>query len=470
MPLLTLFAAALLLWLLLGWLPRLRLVVFGLLSLLVLINTFDESLEPGAAAALQPPPRIPDAGNAYIGLLGLPVAGEPLLAAGAEVQRKFDAWGKTPPGTTRPEPYAGKTELKLELGQEPGICAKLEDCRWFAVAPPAAASLRAKALANDELLARHREWLAMPAYQPHVMNRTDAWLPAFQLPLNLQKLRLALAVVDAHEGRTQQALTTFGEQLAFYRRMLAGSDLLIDKMVASAAVRTVLPALAELLREQTLTPVQLAEVLAMLQPLSPAERGLTKAYDGEFRYGEGLMREMVQQPDKLAALNTGDADTPTYKRWGTAALGRLMLHFYQHKATANLRYREFEQLKRIDAMPCAQQPQESTEKATNWPLKNYLHNPVGYLLTQLGSGNYSQYGERQCDLEGLNRLVALQARLLAEQVPKAQVAQWLQGQGAEGLSPYDGPLNWNATASTLGFEARDERLDGVLPLPIKTFP
>ncbi|MDR0476924.1 MAG: hypothetical protein LBH14_03160, partial [Desulfobulbaceae bacterium] len=61
------------------------------------------------------------------------------------------------------------------------------------------------------------------------------------------------------------------------------------------------------------------------------------------------------------------------------------------------------------------------------------------------------------DLDGYIRLVALQAALRHDKVPRAQGADYVQRVGPDLRNPYDGqPMHWDAASSTLSFEGRQK--------------
>lgn len=92
------------------------------------------------------------------------------------------------------------------------------------------------------------------------------------------------------------------------------------------------------------------------------------------------------------------------------------------------------------------------------PLWDYVYNPAGKVLLQIGKPGWKDYLYRAHDLVAHNRLIALRVELLAAGVTAGQVPQAIAGSAERLRDPYAlKPMRWDAEKRRIYFEAKGER-------------
>ena len=86
------------------------------------------------------------------------------------------------------------------------------------------------------------------------------------------------------------------------------------------------------------------------------------------------------------------------------------------------------------------------------------YNLAGKILLMGGPPDFTDFARRVGDLDGLQRLVALQAAIVARRIPNDRVAAFVADQDRALASPYTGqPMQWDAEKGQLGFAPRSKR-------------
>jgi hypothetical protein len=414
-------------------------------GLLVAGNAFDERLNPEAAAYLKPdaPSQLPDDHNAYFTLVGLGArASEQPHEAGRKwVGAVEDAVAKRSRGESAAWPKAGSARSAPELcvpGRSSCIAAAREK------------EGEARKLVADFalLLARYRALLGYPGYaEPMEYSDVEQPFPPFTPVISAQRAFHLDAALRLAQGETDAVLAELEKEIAFLRRMLAGSDLLIGKMVANRLLqRSTLMASDVLARHREAAASRAASLAQALQPLSAQERQMDTALRHEFRFQKNGFDLMLRYPGL-----TGES-------WivGWARL------FYQPNATANLELPYRKAALDAAALPATAlaAPRKQAGKPPDPPVWMAWYNPVGKILVlpSLKDLTFEHFILSMHDLDGLVRLVALQSEIVAKGVKDENVPQFIAAADTRYSNPWtEKPMQWDAKARQLYFEPRSKR-------------
>ena len=290
--------------------------------------------------------------------------------------------------------------------------------------------------AEKTLLERYRAMRASESFVEMLPPRDDFdWPPFFNLTIasELERLRAIEAIAD---GRMDEGLAGFVENARYARTLLKSSTTLIAHMIAVSMVQRDTRILGELVEKYP----RIAEQRELLAPI------LATVAAEEYSIGHAVDFEIAFQLRKIE-------DIPGEK-------GSLML---KKKATENLVYRLLKaQLTAVNAGAARYEQARASyvdERKTllGWEMccHVYFYNPFGKDLADIPQFSLADYAERQFDLNGDIGVVALQAKLIADRVPAAQIADAVRNAAEPMRNPYDGsPLVWDAASGTLSFQGR----------------
>jgi hypothetical protein len=144
---------------------------------------------------------------------------------------------------------------------------------------------------QDFLLERYRALLALPGWREEVPTDLAAPLPSYQVVMDGQKMLLLHARNRAAKGDAPGVRELLGEDLRFWRRLLASSDLLISKMIATAAINRHFKLGAEaigLLRPERAPDAMPAEWQI---EISESERSMRRVMTGELLFFSDTIRD-----------------------------------------------------------------------------------------------------------------------------------------------------------------------------------
>ena len=413
----------------------------GVALVVVLVNLRDEPLDPRAARLLEPvPPRLANADNGYPDLVGLKAP------AGADAR----AWGKAW--------LAGAAKVTDTDGARAfGEQFKSDAAKLDAFCNPLVVSCLEKVAtsrpAAEALLRTHREVLARyqrlfdyagieETYDPVALASP---VVAFSGVLATQSLQATALALRATERDLPRALDLLERDAALARKLLVGARLLLTKALAMTMFARDMALLSDLLRFRRAEMAPHAERAARIAaPLTAAERSMERAYQGEYRYlANTLLR--FGRPEYRGDLGFDEVPVPAF------VAGWL----YQPNATVNLHHRLFEPMLAIDTtkMPPAVPPKAPPpDLLWSWTAP---YNFVGKVLLTIGTPDLTNFATQVGDLDGLQRLVALQAAIVARRIPNDRVAAFVADQDRALSSPYTGqPMQWDAEKGQLGFAPR----------------
>jgi hypothetical protein len=414
---------------------RLLLVLLALAALpvafVLVINLRDEPLAPEAADFMNPPAsRLPKAQNAFFYVVGFEaapaedphkagVAWIDALHAAQETRSSSSdpAWPEQPRGLPKIETYC--------------IPEKSSCIRWLKESTEGRPALTD----NAAIVARYRRVLAYPGYA----EATDARLYTYPVPrytafANAQRLFLLDVAQRLERGETDEALGALRDELAFDRRMLAGSRTLLHKMAAAAQLRRTAVFAADALAtyRQQIGP-RAATLAEPLKPLTAEERALTPALRSEFVLAAAALERLRTEKSLVRPL-------------------------YQHRATVNLLYRVAQAWSDVDNAPAPGLGAafiRAKEAEPEFSARRAIYNPVGKVLFNNNRPQLTEYFERVHDTDALVRLVGAQAEIVAQDVKDEDVAAFTK----RTVNPHTGkPFAWDATTKQLSFEPRNQAI------------
>jgi hypothetical protein len=374
---------------------------------------------------------LPDADNAWFDLYGFAApAEEDPRALGAQ---RID-WMKRVLGEIDPqEKDPGPDRIELKDHRSPVLARITDAC----IRRPGLACAEAMKLNVDGAALSTMEPLLSARYQA-MLDRAGAFalveydvsqpLPNYDLVMEAQRLLLLRLQGAARHGDVTQVRETLQRDHAFWRRMMATSEVLIDRMIAVSGIRQNFAfgnfALRELPRERQLAAIP----PSWRTPFGAQELSLRRVMAAEFHFALRISRMPGYDPtlyetyeDELARLI---AKVPGFRNT-QRELNRIAAAYWQ---VAN----DFDVP--LDQYLAAHQRFEQSLDNDN------------------ATGRVSQYALRSGSVEGMRRAVLATTELRARSVPSSGMAEALRA--ARWRDPYDGKaFTWNARERSVAFEA-----------------
>ncbi len=422
----------------LKWIALLVLVLVVIpLAVVLAINAVDETLDPKAAALGEPrASTLPEADNGYFALLAMGAAD------GADAAAYAKAWLAEARAAAKENRAEKRPEVKR--AKRPEICDAIQKS-CLSAAQEAAADMPGKLDAYKEDLERYEKLIASRAYE-EVLDypmRIDGHLPNYSPVTATHRAYLARAALLVQDGKIDEALSALEREIAFQRMMLAGTRTLIGKMVATANYTRDLAFIVDLLqtRAADIKP-HAPRIVQLLKPIAPDALRLDAALDTEF----GFIKQQIKNPG--AAGVTVEAP-----RW----IERIALTLF-HKNNASINQFYAGHVRRLEALrkPPGTLLVEKDVPAPRFEISripDYVYNPVGKILLEVGNPAFVAYALRLHDLDAYNRLVGLGVELIAADVGVEGIAEAVAKSDARFYDPYTGkPMAWDATARQLSFK------------------
>lgn len=332
-----------------------------------------------------------------------------------------------------------------------GSCSRAITCIEASRTDPVAlAQWRAS---EQWLLDRYRRMLATDGWQEAVPG--DAFVPmgTYQHALTGQMLHLVAVRQEALAGDPDAVRALLESDVAFWRRVLASSDLLLTKMVAVGAVQRNFDHGNLALREMSPGLASDAVPPSWQQPLTAQERSLLRPLGGEWAVIGGTLRDM---------LAAAPSDAGAAERWGR----RLQRPLFQPQATLNLFATRMVRMGELSELPYpALRPALDALGTEAAPVRFRAYNLLGAVLeSTVPAAAYSSYVSRIADLEGLRRATLLVATLRSHGTAREHAAASVAGAALR--DPYDDTaFVWDAAEAAVLFRGlqRGDREPYVVP-------
>lgn len=431
------------------------------LALGLAINAFDDELHPDVVEALKiPAVRVAPEQNLFFALLGAHTVGTDGLA-----QRGQRIWDRYAASADAAAPLVLPSERLEFVGRPDALC----DLRGESDGQSCIDKLRARKAEVEQLIAdnavllgRYLELRGYRAFQNLLPPHPETGFLPWQVLLNGKRLRHSQMLMQAQGEDQGRLVEEWLADAAFWRRLVHETDsFLLDRMVAVGGFSGSLHFAGELLRQGGLSAEKIAAMEAGLTPFGGAALSLHGPLAGEWRAQDHWVREMEDPGlgiNELLGLDIAPV-------WLSKALARFL---FLPDATRNRQYEMLLhplQQRGPDSCPKAGVP--ATAEAPDGRPLDRVRNPFGLLLVSFGAPPYDKYLDRLCDLEGLRRLLVIQAAARRQGITAAAMPEFLSRQPPELNDPYTGrPMTWAADASGLRFDARDRLVIDRLPWPL----
>ncbi len=343
-----------------------------------------------------------------------------MMTKGCEALRLSPDWSDPP---LQPAPAVGKL-------CDPGENA----CLGFWKAQ--GAQLRALATGERVLLQRYRALRGQRYYATTLTPGICTPIPRVSGLMRIQRLDATLAASRALAGERAAGLAELQADLAFGRRLLAGADTLLLKMVAAAMVQRDILTLSELMDANGVGP----DTVPAIAPLSLDERSMRRAAGSEFR----SLAQMVRGLKKEGALGAG-RQTVTK---------RLLDPLLKPRRSLNRAQAAYAGWAAASEAPANRWSEAEVhfERPLGW--SDYLRNPLGTLYWAMARPAIGGYLERLGDLDGLITLYNAKRAILAARIEPDRVQAFLRRQQDRFHSPYSAAvLHWDASQQRISFSA-----------------
>lgn len=286
-------------------------------------------------------------------------------------------------------------------------------------------------------LQRYEALLDYSTYSDARQGDMASLIPAFGLIFNLQKFYLTEAFTNK---TTNDYLSAWQKDMAFWRMISSHSHMLITKMIAIAAIRTNMDSLSTAIKQGTLSFEQLAQLQANIETLAHNEFDLSTTFEFEFKYVMNTLDR--EESDKSIGMT----------EW---------INFYQPKATLNFNYLHVTKvLKKISALKTqayyqyqeSAQYQSDMSAITLWS-PTMLYNPTGKLMVSYAFPAYNDYIGRGHDLNGMFYLLKLQIEIALN--PEQDIEQVIAQ--SQYTNPYTlEPMSYNKDSHSIYFDCMDK--------------
>lgn len=381
-------------------------LILGAYGAAIALNLKDVPDSPTARqlqALLSDRPEVPDVQNAYVYAFAFDIEkGESPAQWGRKRLDRIDSvsgndsvngpgYGDAPGGTWSASRDRAPGLRKFSAGDEYLLAADDSELQaWL----------------SDEawLLERYKALTGYQTWRETVPTTAAVPFAPFGDILEGQKLLMARALLLAESGNSQAVAALLQQDLRFWRMVLAESDLLITKMIATAAVKKHFELGNQVQRRLQGSGAGSLDGIPELwrKPLTVAERSLARVMAGEWRYGNLIMEDM--------AHNWG-ATKPLWSWF-------LLKPLFQPQDVKNRRAEILASWGEPLDVPLAELPAllESTRDEPAKPGKRLgLYNLAGRLLFAADQAlpEYGDYIPRVADLEGVRRAALLAALLRA---------------------------------------------------------
>lgn len=299
----------------------------------------------------------------------------------------------------------------------------------------------------EELIA-HRDWRESALFD------VSEPLPAYGLVMDGQKLLLLNSKALAERGDYVSARSLLEKDLTFWRKVLESSDILITKMIATAAITRHFE-LGNLVLRQ-IPPEKLKDALptGWTQPISESERSMLRCLSGEWMF----MSHAMQNMDVDLYVLKADSTVSRAASW-------LMMPLYRPQDFKNKNATYLLEMARLLDAPLdryeeavnqtAALAQRTRDQAVP-PRSPY--NVVGQLLIGVGAYDFGTYARRVADLEGVRRAALLAVTLRAANVTAPAISSALSTSALR--EPYQNrPFEWDQQKGDIIFRGLelDER-------------
>ncbi len=407
----------------------------------------------------------PDRSNGYLDHLVLSAPADvPTFEAGLE---RLKALNDQSGGDLPPPPWAefrrDERVPRCDFGAAAGEPSDGPRCFEAALQPDVRKAVDAHAV----LLARYRAMREKPRFVALFAPKSpEDRLPAYPEMLEAQRMALLAAALRFQRGDRAGAISEVERDAAFYRRMARDATMLIDKMIAFAALDREALFVAELARHTPRSEAALWRRLeSVVAPLSQAELDVVPSLRREFASTArwGSTRDHARLSDTM--WEGLAAYTEKTRPWWQPAAP----YFYRPHQTVNwfaascrlfLAVAERPSTEFFDALGTARDQAASLDPG---PIYSLVVNPAGWRHPLIGPCKYADYVARAHGRAGVQTLAHLIVKLRVSGISKPEeIAKALAGPlGKAHADPFSGePMRFDPANATIGFDALNQHLSG----------
>lgn len=386
-------------------------------------------------------PAVADADNAFLDVFGFGgLAGTDPHTLGAQRIAWLEKFQADPKGAGADPGIPG---LHMTPHRSQALEQVMGACRAAVARACGSALERARGVAplsdiEPLLLARYDVLLGRSGWFEIGTTYPNAPLPTYEGTIEAQRLMLIRLRNAAVAGDVAKVQATLTRDLAFWRRVLVSSDLLLSKMIAIAAIRQHFALGSYVLRDLPADRVMEAVPVQWREEFSDAERSMLRAMAGELVLVEQMMRSG-------GGSGTGFADSADGEG-ARSPLDRLANRLAGHDS-------------RQPRLGDVADYYLSAAEEFRAPLRDYaatLEKLRGkYERSALGS-DVGQYAIRVGSAEGMRRAALLTVELRSQLIPSAGLSDKLKASPLR--NPYDGqPFEWDAADEAIVFISPESR-------------
>lgn len=312
---------------------------------------------------------------------------------------------------------------------------------------------------EDWLLQRYASLIKMSGFQEAVPFELLAPLPSYDLVLQGQQLLITDAWVRAGKLDVEGLRGRLETDLRYWRMVLRNSDVLITKMMSTAAIirHFKLGNLAIRRLPENLVATGIPESWRV--PVTRDELSMRRTLAGEWRFFNTMNRRIAAESANPAGnwLEPGSDSPLDVVAW------TVMKPFWHPQDLSNRYAGMMLKLGRVfdaplDSMPEAFAAADRIQEKTFEPFGR-LYNLTGDLIMSSNNWSLSHYAARVSDLEGVRRIALLAAELRAAGIAADDVASSLTM--SDIVDPYTGdPFTWDdhkGAVIFVGLESNEER-------------
>lgn len=420
----------------------LALSVLTILLVFILVNQFDEDLDPELKVILDkkqtPPPETENAFYAYTGFYA--PEGVDIVQAGKKLLDEYEHTPITDRTSffSNDEQFDGK---RLTVVDD-----KIRICRIPTERNSCLKMIRSKKDTIAQNLNKNRVLITRykSLYQYSHFYSNSSYLP--ETPFSVHNLVLKEIAIDWVEGRRQQALDTLISDIRFHRMVARESQTLLSKLVALAGMSYSYRMLQEFINECVVCAKKDSRINAVLADLDDETILSHRIMEGEIRWVYAThikaMDSVKTRYDyfNMALGSNSLGEKSASKFYGV--LGYLMEYnatmndnfvrlFKPNLLLSQYKYKGFEEREKLTR-------EIFNNKSYKW--YEYFYNPAGKYLNQQGIPilGYAQYFKVPFKVGAQIRLTRLQLLIKQKRLSTETISDFLKKQPTENLDPYTG--------------------------------
>jgi hypothetical protein len=296
---------------------------------------------------------------------------------------------------------------------------------------------------EDWLLNRYRALLDHSGWLDPLPPDVRAPLPGYSTVFDGQKLLLAQAWLLAGNNDARSVRELLAQDARFWRQVLESADSLITKMIAIAGLKRHFALGNLVLRRLPAERAMEGLPQEWTKDITDAERSMTRCMAGEWMFFDRVLRQTEAHGKWEDSDNQG---LPGKLLWLAAE------PMYQPQDTSNKWAGRLVRVAReLDAPYMQYRGAMDRAKAISVEGQEMpLYNLVGGILNLIAVSDYSSYGARVSDIEGVRRAAFLATELRSRKITAARVREQLSSSPVR--TPYTGePFTWDAQEEAVVF-------------------